>query len=309
LGQGSGDVSADAWRIGIVVVIGLVGGVCGGVWGIGAGWVVVPPLLLLGVPYHIAVGTSTIHMAAKSLVPTVARWRALQSADRSEAFRLAWPMALGSVAAVVLGVKILSYAKARESAPLLVDTAYVVLLALIVGYGLYARFRKPRRGHLTGTPALLVSGGGGLVTGVLAGLLGIGGGLVRRPLLTYVIRTPEVATGAIGQITVLLTSVVGFLFHWRDSNIDWRIALPLIVAGVVGQWLGTLIAQRLDEAMLRAVPRESFLIAAGGLLLATVVKMAGCATASRGIVLALGVGITGLIVVQLGRATRRMSHM
>lgn len=293
----------------LVGLVGLVGGVCGGVWGIGAGWVVVPPLLFLGVPYHIAVGTSILHMAAKSFVPSLTRWRALQASDRRETFRLAWPMALGSVAAVVLGVKLLSYAKARASAPLVVDTAYIVLLALIVGYGLYELLRKPRRGRLTGTPALLVSGGGGLATGVLAGLLGVGGGLVRRPLLTYVIRTPEAATGAISQITVLFTSVVGAFFHWGEGNIGWSVAIPLIAGGVVGQWLGTAIAQRLDKAMMRAVPRLSFLAAAGGLLLATVVKLAGCVTASRGIVVALGIGIIGLIAVQLAKATKRPPRM
>jgi uncharacterized membrane protein YfcA len=293
----------SAGLMAIVALVGLVGGVCGGVWGIGAGWVVVPPLLLFGVPYHIAVGTSIVHMAVKSIVPTLTRWRALQAFDRNEAFRLAWPMALGSVAAVVVGVKLLSYAKARESAPLVIDTAYVVLLALIVGYGLYELLRKPQRGRLTGTPALVVSGAGGLATGALAGLLGVGGGLVRRPLLTYVIRTPEAATGAIGQIVVLLTSVVGSLFHWGEGNIDWSVALPLIAGGVVGQWLGTVIAQRLDKAMLRAVPQQSFLVAAGGLLLATVAKLAGCVTASRVIALVLGIGIVGLIVVQLSKAT------
>ena len=62
---------------------------------------------------------------------------------------------------------------------------------------------------------------GGLVSGVLAGVLGIGGGSVLVPLMVSLGFTPINAI-ATSSLAILLTSLSGSIQNWRMGYIDWR---------------------------------------------------------------------------------------
>jgi uncharacterized protein len=85
---------------------------------------------------------------------------------------------------------------------------------------------------------------GGLVSGILAGLLGIGGGSVLVPLMVAVGFTPINAIGT-SSLAILLTSLSGSLQNWRMGYLDWGriglLGLPAVVAAQVGAALAPLI--------------------------------------------------------------------
>ncbi len=78
---------------------------------------------------------------------------------------------------------------------------------------------------------------GGLVSGILAGTLGIGGGSVLVPLMVAVGFTPINAIGT-SSLAILLTSVSGSIQNWRMGYLDWgrigSLGLPAVLAAQVG---------------------------------------------------------------------------
>jgi uncharacterized protein len=74
----------------------------------------------------------------------------------------------------------------------------------------------------------------GLVTGFLAGLLGIGGGMVLVPFLTYIIGTrgvsPDLAVKmaiATSMATIVFTSISSVRSHHKRGAVRWTIVKGL----------------------------------------------------------------------------------
>jgi uncharacterized protein len=85
---------------------------------------------------------------------------------------------------------------------------------------------------------------GGLVSGLLAGILGIGGGSVLVPLMVYIGFTPINAIGT-SSLAILLTSLSGSIQNWRMGYLDWRkiswLGLPALLAAQLGAALAQYI--------------------------------------------------------------------
>jgi len=89
----------------------------------------------------------------------------------------------------------------------------------------------------------------GIVTGTLAGVLGIGGGLVMVPLLTF-FGVPLVQATATSLVGVLLSSISGSVQNLRMGNLNWRTSLSLALFGMVTAQVGAWIGDRISEAAL-----------------------------------------------------------
>lgn len=78
---------------------------------------------------------------------------------------------------------------------------------------------------------------GGLVSGILAGMLGIGGGSVLVPLMVALGFTPINAI-ATSSLAILLTSVSGSIQNWRMGFLEWRrissMGLPALLVAQIG---------------------------------------------------------------------------
>lgn len=98
----------------------------------------------------------------------------------------------------------------------------------------------------------------GAVTGVLAGLLGIGGGLVLVAALVWLLPlhgvAPEEAMHvalASGMASIVLTATSSAWAHHRRGSVLWPSVAWMVPGLLLGGWLGSGIAVRLDEQMLR----------------------------------------------------------
>jgi uncharacterized protein len=85
---------------------------------------------------------------------------------------------------------------------------------------------------------------GGLVSGMLAGILGIGGGSVLVPLMVYLGFTPINAIGT-SSLAILLTSLSGSIQNWRMGYIDWVKISSLGLPALLAAQLGAALAQYL----------------------------------------------------------------
>jgi uncharacterized membrane protein YfcA len=97
--------------------------------------------------------------------------------------------------------------------------------------------------------AVLVGGLGGFV----AGLLGVGGGLIVVPAFSRILRMPLRTAVGSSLVTVAIISVPAVVAHSLYGQIDWRVALALVVGVVPGARIGSRLALLASEATMAAV--------------------------------------------------------
>ena len=99
------------------------------------------------------------------------------------------------------------------------------------------------------TSKWLLLAGGGLVSGILAGLLGIGGGVVLVPFLVTLGYTPLQA-GATSSLAIIFTSVSGSVQNWRMGYFDFKRVIYLGVPALVTAQIGVYLASRIAPYLL-----------------------------------------------------------
>ncbi len=77
----------------------------------------------------------------------------------------------------------------------------------------------------------------GLAVGLLSGLFGVGGGFLMTPLLIMMGIPPTVAA-ATDSNQIVAASTSGSYAHWRLGNVDFKMAIYLLIGGFVGGLLG-----------------------------------------------------------------------
>ncbi len=111
------------------------------------------------------------------------------------------------------------------------------------------------------SPLLIASLVGlGLVTGFLAGLLGVGGGMLLVPFLTYVFAAHDVPPAhvlhmavATSLATILFTSMSSIRAHHVRKSVRWDAVRPMALGAVVGTFAGAQFASRIGTRWLAIV--------------------------------------------------------
>lgn len=101
------------------------------------------------------------------------------------------------------------------------------------------------------SPNLFILSAGGLVSGVLAGFLGIGGGTVLVPLLVGLGYTPIQAV-ATSSLAILITSISGSVQNWRMGYFDSKRVIYLGLPALVTAQIGVYLAERFAPYLLLA---------------------------------------------------------
>ncbi|MGB7086703.1 MAG: sulfite exporter TauE/SafE family protein [Phormidesmis sp.] len=86
----------------------------------------------------------------------------------------------------------------------------------------------------------------GLVSGILAGFLGIGGGILLVPVLVQLGFLPVQAT-ATSSLAILVTSTTGSLQNWQMGFLNLRQIVLLGTPAVVTAFLGTMVGDRIAD--------------------------------------------------------------
>lgn len=105
--------------------------------------------------------------------------------------------------------------------------------------------------------SLLIFAAAGLVSGILAGFLGIGGGTVLVPLLVALKYTPVQAVGT-SSLAILITAISGSVQNWRMGLFSFKRVLAIGFPAVVTAQFGAYLASNI---------RPYYLLGAFGLLL------------------------------------------
>ena len=237
-------------------------GLLSGLFGVGGGILIVPGLaLLLGMDQHRAHGTS---LAA--ILPIALSGVAGYAMEGAVDWPAAGLLSIGAVAGAVIGTGLLPRiprrALRRGFAGFLVLSAAALLVRAPEALG---------RGPLDPSA---VAGliGLGLLSGSVAGLLGVGGGVIMIPALVVLFSVPAAVAKGTSLVVIIPTATAGTVQNVRRGNADLPVAAVTGLAGVASAFAASLLSVRLDPTLSGA------LFAA--LLLAVALQLAATPTRS-----------------------------
>ncbi len=91
----------------------------------------------------------------------------------------------------------------------------------------------------------------GFVIGVFGTVIGGGGGFFFIPLLTLLIGVPAQTAVITSLVATIPICLVGSFGHYRNKNINFKVAAILILGGVIGAFAGAGITQWITEEQLK----------------------------------------------------------
>jgi uncharacterized membrane protein YfcA len=86
----------------------------------------------------------------------------------------------------------------------------------------------------------------GVITGILAGLIGIGGGVIVVPFLMLVFGTSDLEAKGTSLLMMIPTAISGTIGNLRHKNVDLSAAAVIGVAACTTTALGAWLATRVD---------------------------------------------------------------
>lgn len=250
----------------LLVAIGFMVGVLGGFFGVGGGFLAGPLLFWTGVPINIVVGTDLAHMTGKSIV-AAKRHRTLGHVD----LKLGFIMVLGTITGVEIGARIIERLEEAGNVDEVVGISYIVILLIISAFTAWESLRALRmirtesldvedviafRGiaqrmhNIRLRPMISFPQSGiesvslwvvltvGLITGILAGFLGVGGGFVRMPMLVYFVGVPTHVAVGTDLFEIVISAGFGTLTHALKGNVDILMALVMQTGAAIGAQIG-----------------------------------------------------------------------
>lgn len=94
----------------------------------------------------------------------------------------------------------------------------------------------------------------GIITGVMAGMLGIGGGLVVIPaLVMFMGMTQQQAQGTSLAMMLPPIGIIAAYNYYKAGHVDLKIAMILACMFIVGSYFGSKLAIRLPQDTLKKI--------------------------------------------------------
>lgn len=235
----------------LLLILGTLTGVASGVLGIGGGLLMVPALMVFGVPILPATATSLLGVLLSAISGTWQNWRTGElQIERSLGFALGGiPMAQVGAA---LGDRLPASILAFSFAGLQLVAIYLMGLRHQLGeqkLGNEEALNVDRRTYF------LKILGIGLIAGFLSGLFGVGGGLVMVPLQMLFLSMPikQSVRNSLGAIVLIAAS--GLVQHAYNGNVLWIPGICLGLGGIAGAQLGTRVLPKLPSRMVNLLFR------------------------------------------------------
>lgn len=92
----------------------------------------------------------------------------------------------------------------------------------------------------------------GLLMGILSGMA-IGGGTLLVPALVILMNTEQHTAQGICLAVFIPTAIVAVITHYKQKNINIKLALYLTIGALAGAALGATLANKLDAGILRNI--------------------------------------------------------
>jgi len=260
----------------IPVGLGLAVGLLSGLFGVGGGFLMTPLLIMFGIPATVAAATDSNQIVAASTSGTYAHWR-VGNVD----FKMGLYLLAGGFVGGLGGVQLIKVLQATGNADFVIKMTYVLMLGIVGTYMFYegltslrrkkggapaearetaftralarlplqTRFEKSGVTHSLLLPLLF----GGFV-GVLAAVMGVGGGFLMVPVMVYILRMPMHVVVGTSLFQILFNCIeVTFLQATTNHNVDFILAVLLLLGSTVGAQVGAVFGRKLKGEQLKVI--------------------------------------------------------
>lgn len=259
-------ITGDSISVLPLIMIGFFVGVIGGFFGIGGAFMVTPALNIFGFPMAYAVGTDMAHVIGKSIISTFRHWR-FGHVD----VLLGVLMIAGTLIGVELGARTVMWLTGMGMADPVIRYVYICILSLL---GIYMLWEYRNAGRVSMNQHRVVKDlvGNrltrylqslrlppviyfkksdirislwiiilvGVLTGFMAGLLGVGGGFIRVPALMYVIGLPMKLAVGTDLLEILASGVYGGFTYALKGYVELYGAMIMLVGAAAGAQFGAI---------------------------------------------------------------------
>lgn len=269
-------VALTSINIFIPIGLGLAVGLLSGLFGVGGGFLMTPLLIMLGIPSTVAAATDSNQIVAASTSGTYAHWK-VGNVD----FKMGLYLLIGGFIGGLSGVEAIKVLRAMGIADFVIKMTYVVMLGIVGTYMLFesvssmknkgennsgdervskmseflrslpfqTSFEKSGVTHSTLVPVFF----GGIV-GILAAVMGVGGGFLMVPVMVYILRMPMHVVVGTSLFQILFTCIeVTFLQAYTNHNVDFILAVLLLIGSTIGAQIGTNFGRKLRAEQLRVL--------------------------------------------------------
>ncbi|KPU45004.1 hypothetical protein OXPF_14820 [Oxobacter pfennigii] len=89
-----------------------------------------------------------------------------------------------------------------------------------------------------------------IFSGIISGM-GIGGGTILIPALILLFNTNQHIAQSVNLIAFIPTAIVALMTHIKNHNVEIRLALKLIITGIIGAIAGSYLASLISSELLR----------------------------------------------------------
>ncbi|MGE8359255.1 sulfite exporter TauE/SafE family protein [Pseudomonas sp.] len=230
--------------IALNLVLGAFLGTLGGLFGIGGGLIAIPALgVLFGLDQQLAQGTALVMVVPNVLL---ALWRYHQR-NRIDV-RHALTLGITSFAFALLGA---GWAVSVDAERM--RMAFVAFLVALAAYNFSRVYFRPSAGGTELRYPWPWLGALGSFAGLLGGLFGVGGAVLATPVLTSVFGTTQVVAQGLSLALAAPSTGVTLATYALHDHVDWALAVPLAVGGLLSISWGVKFAHALPERLLRAL--------------------------------------------------------
>ncbi len=269
-------VALTSINILIPVGLGLAVGLLSGLFGVGGGFLMTPLLIMCGIPSTVAAATDSNQIVAASTSGTYAHWK-VGNVD----FKMGLYLLIGGFIGGLFGVQAIKILRATGNADFVIKMTYVLMLGIVGIYMFFeslasmkkkktdevkpqkesnvAKFLKslPMQTHFEKSgvthSALVPLVFGGFV-GVLAAIMGVGGGFLMVPVMVYILRMPMHVVVGTSLFQILFNCIeVTFLQAYTNHNVDFILAVLLLLGSTIGAQVGTVFGRKLKGDQLKII--------------------------------------------------------
>jgi len=90
----------------------------------------------------------------------------------------------------------------------------------------------------------------GLISGIVSGM-GMGGGTILIPALIFFANTPQHLAQSINLSVFFPTAIIALCIHTKNKHVRYKLAFKIIIAGIIGAFVGSRIAVSMSTLALR----------------------------------------------------------
>lgn len=269
-------VALTSINILIPIGLGLAVGLLSGLFGVGGGFLMTPLLIMFGIPSTVAAATDSNQIVAASTSGTYAHWK-VGNVD----FKMGFHLLIGGFVGGLLGVQGIKLLRAMGNADFVIKMTYVLMLGIVGTYMFIESLNSIREKQAAKTKtkgeskmtkmlrslplqthyeksgvthSMLVPVVFGGFVGILAAVMGVGGGFLMVPVMVYILRMPMHVVVGTSLFQILFNCIeVTFLQAYTNHNVDFILAVLLLLGSTVGAQVGAVFGRRLKGEQLKII--------------------------------------------------------